>query len=73
MRNLNFSARNQLAGKVKNIVKGAVNSMVHIEISNGLTLTSSVTNESLDEMAIADGSDVIALIKASSIILATHK
>ncbi|MFE8102107.1 TOBE domain-containing protein [Brenneria goodwinii] len=70
---LNFSARNQLAGKVKKVVKGAVNSMVHIETSNGLTLTSSITNESLDEMAIADGSEVIALIKASNVILATKK
>ncbi|WP_048636182.1 TOBE domain-containing protein [Brenneria goodwinii] len=70
---LNFSARNQLAGKVKKVVKGAVNSMVHIKTSNGLTLTSSITNESLDEMAIADGSEVIALIKASNVILATKK
>ncbi|QTF09900.1 TOBE domain-containing protein [Brenneria izadpanahii] len=70
---LNFSARNQLAGKVTKVEKGAVNSMIHIETSNGLTLTSSITNESLDEMAIADGSEVIALIKASSVILATRK
>ncbi|MCG8708624.1 TOBE domain-containing protein [Brenneria sp. 4F2] len=70
---LNFSARNQLSGQVKTVVKGAVNSMIHIETSNGLALTASVTNESLDEMAIANGSDVIALIKASSIILATYK
>ncbi|MCV9878678.1 TOBE domain-containing protein [Brenneria izbisi] len=70
---LNFSARNQFAGTVKKVVKGAVNSTVHVETSNGLLLTSSITNESIDEMTIVDGSKVIALIKASSVILATQK
>ncbi|PWC12025.1 transporter [Brenneria roseae subsp. americana] len=70
---LNFSARNQFVGTVKKVVKGAVNSTVHIETRSGLSLTSSVTNESIDEMAIVDGREVIALIKASSVILATQK
>lgn len=70
---LNFSARNQFAGTVKKVVKGAVNSTVHIETSNGLSLTSSITNESIDEMAMVEGSKVIALIKASSVIVATQK
>ncbi|MFC3394407.1 TOBE domain-containing protein [Brenneria rubrifaciens] len=70
---LNFSARNQFVGRVKSIVKGAVNSTVHVKTGNGLLLTSSITNESLDEMAIVDGSEVMALIKASSVILATQK
>nr|WP_113866540.1 TOBE domain-containing protein [Brenneria salicis]NMN92724.1 molybdopterin-binding protein [Brenneria salicis ATCC 15712 = DSM 30166]RBP62436.1 molybdopterin-binding protein [Brenneria salicis ATCC 15712 = DSM 30166]RLM30631.1 transporter [Brenneria salicis ATCC 15712 = DSM 30166] len=70
---LNFSARNQFAGMVKKVVKGAVNSTVHIETSNGLLLTSSITNESIDEMAMVEGSKVIALIKASSVIVAIQK
>ncbi|AUH01309.1 transporter [Prodigiosinella confusarubida] len=70
---LNFSARNQFAGTVKHVIKGAVNSTVHIETVNGLKLTSNITNESIDEMAIAKGSEVIALIKASNVILATPK
>ncbi|WP_409310720.1 molybdopterin-binding protein [Pectobacterium sp. B1J-3] len=70
---LNFSARNQFLGTVTKVIKGAVNATVHVETSNGLKLTSSITNESVDEMAIATGSRVIALIKASSVILATKK
>ncbi|PPZ38306.1 transporter, partial [Escherichia coli] len=40
---------------------------------NGLLLTSSITNESIDEMAMVEGSKVIALIKASSVIVAIQK
>jgi molybdate transport system regulatory protein len=70
---LNFSARNQFSGKVSKLVKGAVNTTVAIESDKGLSLTSVVTNESIDELALQVGSEVIALVKASSVILATEK
>ncbi|BES86628.1 hypothetical protein PEC302110_37250 [Pectobacterium araliae] len=41
--------------------------------AGGLTLTSTVTNESLEDMHIDVGSELIALVKAFSIILATRK
>lgn len=68
-----FSARNQFLGKATKIVKGAVNSTVHLVTENGLGLTSVITNESLDEMEIKEGKDLIGLVKASSIIIATEK
>ncbi|KHN54249.1 TOBE domain-containing protein [Pectobacterium fontis] len=70
---LHFSARNQFHGKVSAVVKGAVNSTVQLVTLEGLTLTSSITNESLEEMSISVGSELVALVKASSIILATRK
>ncbi|HCN41862.1 MAG TPA: transporter [Proteus vulgaris] len=70
---LNFSARNQFAGKVTQIVQGAVNSTVHLETAKGLELTAVITNESLQEMMLGKGSDVLALVKASSVIVATRK
>ncbi|AVT56964.1 TOBE domain-containing protein [Pectobacterium versatile] len=70
---LNFSARNQFHGKVSTVAKGAVNSTVQLVTAGGLTLTSTVTNESLEDMHIDVGSELIALVKASSIILATRK
>ncbi|GKV81380.1 TOBE domain-containing protein [Pectobacterium versatile] len=70
---LNFSARNQFHGKVSTVAKGAVNSTVQLVTACGLTLTSTVTNESLEDMHIDVGSELIALVKASSIILATRK
>lgn len=66
-----FSARNQFAGEVSALLKGAANSTVHIKTDQGITLTSVITNESAEEMALSNGSRVIALIKASSVMLAT--
>lgn len=70
---LNFSARNQFHGKVSAVAKGAVNSMVQLVTEGGLTLTSTITNESMEEMQVEVGNELIALVKASSIILATQK
>lgn len=68
-----FSARNQFSGSATKIVKGAVNSTVHLVTENGLGLTSVITNESLDEMEVKEGSALLALVKASSIMIATEK
>ncbi|MBW7982979.1 TOBE domain-containing protein [Enterobacillus tribolii] len=70
---LRFSARNQFAGVITTLEKGAVNATVHIKTDSGLPLTSVITNESLAEMALAAGSRVVALVKASSVLLAVKK
>lgn len=66
-----FSARNQFPGKVTSIIPGAVNSTIHLVTASGLALTATITNESVTEMQVGVGSELIALIKASSVILAT--
>nr|WP_246859722.1 TOBE domain-containing protein [Dickeya oryzae] len=65
-------ARNQFSGTVNRIADGAVNATAHITTTNGLKLTASVTNDSVQEMGLYAGSAVIALVKASSVILATR-
>lgn len=70
---LRFSARNQFTGKISAITEGAVNSTVHLTTEKGLKLTAIITNESLKEMALAVDNEITALVKASSIILATRK
>ncbi|MGO2347612.1 MAG: TOBE domain-containing protein, partial [Providencia sp.] len=70
---LQFSARNQFNGKISQIVKGAVNSTIHLVTSKGIELTAIITNESLKEMNLVKGAGITALIKASSVILATRK
>ena len=64
-----FSARNQLAGKVSVLNKGAVNSEVGIKLAGGTTVFAVVTNEAVLELGLKDGSDASALIKASHVIL----
>jgi len=68
-----FSARNQFAGKVTALEKGAVNATIHILTDEGSTLTAVITNESMAEMDIREGRRVIALIKASSVLLAVKR
>jgi molybdate transport system regulatory protein len=65
-----FSARNQLAGDVAKVVRGSVNSEVTVATASGLTVVAMVTNESAQGLSLREGSSVIALFKAPSVILA---
>lgn len=67
---MRISARNQLRGKVKEIVKGAVNSEVTIELPGGGEIVSIITNKSAADLGLATGKDVYAVIKASSVMVA---
>lgn len=66
-----FSARNQFNGIIQDIQKGAVNSTVIFKTTKGLLLTAIVTNDSVLEMNLEKGKKILALVKASSIIIAT--
>ena len=50
--NYKFSARNQLAGQVASVTKGAVNSEVTIRLQGGSVISAMVTNESVLRPAI---------------------
>lgn len=63
------SARNRLCGSVTRIVPGEVNAEVVMTIAGGNTLAVIITRQSLDELALTEGTEVCALIKASHIIL----
>ncbi|MFT4271949.1 MAG: TOBE domain-containing protein [Pantoea sp.] len=69
---LKFSARNQFAGSVSRVTEGAVNATVHLATDAGFEIVAVVTNESQQEMKLNQGSRVIALIKASVILIATR-
>ncbi|RPE03875.1 transporter [Candidatus Pantoea deserta] len=68
-----FSARNQYPGQVTSLEKGAVNATIHILTDEGSNLTAVITNESMAEMDISEGKRVVALIKASSVLLAVKQ
>ena len=60
---MKLSARNQLAGKVIEVRKGQTTSHVRIDIGNGVVVTSSITNEAVDDLTIASGDNVVASSK----------
>lgn len=64
-----FSARNQLNGTVSHLQTGAVNTAVAIALAGGATVHAVVTNEAGQELGLATGSPVTALIKASHVIV----
>jgi len=65
---LKTSARNNISGVIKEIIKGAVNSEVIISVGQN-SLCAIVTNNSIDTLGLKTGSDVSAIFKASSVIL----
>ncbi|MDR2423067.1 MAG: TOBE domain-containing protein [Deltaproteobacteria bacterium] len=67
---LKTSARNQYAGKVKEVKTGAVNSEVIIDLPGGQSLAAIITNESATHLGLKPGDEAIALIKASHVIIA---
>lgn len=69
---MKISARNQLKGKVKKVIQGAVNSEVTIELPGGLEIVSIITRTSAENMRLSEGKEVYAIIKASNVILATE-
>jgi molybdopterin-binding protein len=66
---MKLSARNILKGKVVKIVRGAVNSEVIIELPGGTQLVSIITNTSVDTLALKEGKEAYAIIKASNVMV----
>jgi len=66
---LRTSARNQLAGKVTKITRGAVNDEIELGLPGGQTIVAVVTHESTETLGLTEGSDAFALIKASWVML----
>ena len=66
---MKLSARNQLKGRIVNVTRGATTSHVRIDIG-GAIVTSSITNEAVDELKLAAGQDAYAVIKASDVMVA---
>ena len=65
------SARNQFTGIVNEVLIGAVNAEVHLSLKGGETIVASITKESVENLGIKAGLEVIALVKAPQIIVVT--
>jgi molybdopterin-binding protein len=67
---MKISARNVLRGTVVEVTRGATTSHVRIDIGGGTTVTSSITNEAVDELGLAEGQPAYAVVKASDVMVA---
>ncbi|MGW1170951.1 TOBE domain-containing protein [Streptomyces sp. NPDC001153] len=65
-----LSIRNQLQGTIVGLTTGAVMASVKISVDDG-ELTAAITKEAVTDLGLFVGSDVVALIKATEVSLAT--
>ncbi len=67
---MKLSARNQLPGTVVAINKGEAIANVELEVA-GQRLVASITVEGVNELGLQAGSEIVAVIKASDVMVAT--
>jgi molybdopterin-binding protein len=68
---MKISARNKLPGRVEKITRGAATANVTVAVA-GMTMTAAITVDSVEELGITEGSDVIVIVKASDVMLAVN-
>ncbi len=66
---MKISARNIIKGKVVKLTRGAVNAEVIIELPGGTRLVSIITNNSVENLGLAEGKEAYAIIKASNVMV----
>lgn len=67
------SARNKLAGVVKNIAPGTVNDSITISLGGSDAVVANVSRSSVDELALQPGQHVLVFIDASSVMIGLSK
>jgi molybdopterin-binding protein len=67
---MRISARNQIKGSVVEVKKGVTTSHVRVDIGGGQIVTSSITNEAVDDLGIKAGGKVTVVVKASDVMIA---
>ena len=66
---MKLSARNQLKGTIIEINEGAVNAIVKINVGNNNIITADITLQSVKELELGIGKEVIAVIKSTSVMI----
>ena len=70
---LQLSARNQLRATVKAVKHGDVLSSVRLALEADQTMTATITREAVDDLRLAPGSSVLALCKATDVMVAVDQ
>ena len=65
---MRLSARNKINATVTGITKGEATANVSLD-AGGIRLVASITVEAAEELGLAEGSQVVAIVKASDVIL----
>ncbi|WP_030147529.1 TOBE domain-containing protein [Streptomyces sp. NRRL S-455] len=68
---MSLSIRNQLPGTVTAVTQGEAMATVKVRLCGGQNLTAAITREAADDLALAPGRAVRALVKSTEVSLAT--
>lgn len=68
-----LSARNQLAGTISRVDRGAVSTLVGVTLPGGEVVTTTVTNDAVSALGLAVGQPATAVFKAYSVMLAVQQ
>jgi len=66
---MNISARNQLRGTVKSVTTDGIMAEVVLDVG-GQEIASTITRTSAERLALKQGDTVVAIIKASEVLIA---
>lgn len=66
---MKLSARNILKGKIKNIKRGPISSLIVLEIAPKIEIVATITAESTAALKLKKGQSAYAIIKASSVMV----
>ncbi|MBL1109922.1 TOBE domain-containing protein [Streptomyces sp. 5-8] len=70
---MTLSIRNQLPGTVTEVHPGEVMATVKVRLDGGPHLTAAITLEAVEQLALAPGTAVRALVKSTEVSLATQR
>jgi molybdopterin-binding protein len=65
---MRLSARNQISARVTAVTRGEATANVELD-AGGVRLVASITIEAANELRLAPGSEVTAIVKASDVII----
>jgi molybdate transport system regulatory protein len=67
---MKISARNALKGEITAIKKGAVMAQVTVDIGGGNRVVSAIFVDSVEDLALKKGDEVLAVIKSTDVMIA---
>lgn len=67
-----LSARNQFAGRISRLERGAVSSLVVVTLASGVSFTATVTNDAVDALSLTPGAAATVVFKAYAVMVAAR-
>jgi molybdopterin-binding protein len=65
---MKYGARNSIKAKVKSVKKGDIMSLAKFEVTTPHEMTSVITTESLEDLGLKPGDDVLLIVKAIHVL-----